>query len=172
VEQLLTLGPISATEHRRGKKGFTMSDDSPSTRATFEIAGSDTLDVPAVRMTGRAWVDHLASGREPSRVRLVRAFFEPGARTVWHRHWRGQIIHVTDGVLIVQQRGQDAVAVGPGESSVCPPGEWHWHGAGPDRFLSHLAVIEPEDDGQDAEWGEPVSDAVYAECVARALRNG
>jgi quercetin dioxygenase-like cupin family protein len=37
-----------------------------------------------------------------------------------------------------------------------PGGEWHWHGAAPDHFMTHLSMAEGE-----AEWGEHVTDGEY-----------
>lgn len=45
----------------------------------------------------------------------------------------------------------------PGDVIWTPPGEEHWHGAAPDRFMSHLALWE----GDDAAWLEHVTDADY-----------
>jgi len=42
-----------------------------------------------------------------------------------------------------------------------PPGEWHWHGAAPDRFMTHIAMWEVDESGTSANWGEHVSDAEY-----------
>jgi hypothetical protein len=46
----------------------------------------------------------------------------------------------------------------------CPPGEEHWHGAGPGAFMEHLAMWETTDarDGSETTWAEPVMDAQYA----------
>jgi quercetin dioxygenase-like cupin family protein len=41
------------------------------------------------------------------------------------------------------------------------PGEWHWHGAAPDHFMTHLAMWEAPAEGAESEWGEPVADADY-----------
>jgi hypothetical protein len=35
------------------------------------------------------------------------------------------------------------------------PGEDHWHGPAPDRFATHLAMQEVDDDGSLVSWGEP-----------------
>ena len=35
-------------------------------------------------------------------------------------------------------------------------GEWHSHGAAPDKFMAHLAVTE-----RGTEWGEHVTGAEY-----------
>lgn len=42
------------------------------------------------------------------------------------------------------------------------PGEQHWHGAAPDRFMTHLAMFEVDDDGTSATWGDHVTDEEYA----------
>ena len=44
-----------------------------------------------------------------------------------------------------------------------PPGEWHWHGAAPDHFMSHLAMWETTGaiDGSETTWGELVSEEEY-----------
>jgi hypothetical protein len=39
------------------------------------------------------------------------------------------------------------------------PGEDHWHGA--DRFMTHLAMHEVDDQGSAATWGEHVTDDEY-----------
>ncbi len=42
-----------------------------------------------------------------------------------------------------------------------PPGEQHWHGAAPSRFMTHLAMLEVDDQGHSATWGEHVTDEEY-----------
>ena len=42
------------------------------------------------------------------------------------------------------------------------PDEEHWHGAGPAKFMTHLAMQEIADDGSDAVWGDQVTDAEYS----------
>ena len=49
-----------------------------------------------------------------------------------------------------------------GDTVQTPAGEWHWHGAAPDRFMTHLAIWEAPDDGAETEWGDLVTDAEYA----------
>jgi hypothetical protein len=41
------------------------------------------------------------------------------------------------------------------------PYEDHWQGAAPDRFMTHLAMLEVDDNGASANWGEHVSDEEY-----------
>ncbi|MFZ4896386.1 cupin domain-containing protein [Plantibacter sp. Mn2098] len=128
----------------------------------FELRKAETLHVPAERMIVRAWIELLGAGIALSRVRLVKAYLEPGARTVWHCHHRGQTIHVTDGVLLTQERGTAPERFTAGQTSVCAPGVWHWHGADDTHLLAHIAVIEEEDDGGEGTGAEPVTQEKYA----------
>jgi 4-carboxymuconolactone decarboxylase len=41
-----------------------------------------------------------------------------------------------------------------------PPGQKHWHGAGPNSSMTHTAITE-QLDGKTVEWMEQVSDAQY-----------
>ncbi len=79
--------------------------------------------------------------------------FDPGARTYWHRHSGGQVIHVVDGVGRVAVRGETAIEIQPGDLVETPPGEEHWHGASPDSPMTHVALSFGE-----TEWLEPVTD--------------
>jgi quercetin dioxygenase-like cupin family protein len=110
---------------------------------------------------GDVWVDRLA-GMQPSahiRVSLVR--FAPGARNAWHAHALGQTLHVLDGIGRTQARGEPVVEIRAGDGIYVGPGEWHWHGAAPDHFMTHLAMWEVPTEGPESEWGDHVSDADY-----------
>jgi quercetin dioxygenase-like cupin family protein len=93
------------------------------------------------------------------RVNVVR--FAPGARTAWHCHPGGQTLYVTEGRGLVQSRGGEIIEVRPGDVIYAPPGEWHWHGAAPDHFMTHIAMWEVDDHGTSATWGDHVSDDEY-----------
>jgi quercetin dioxygenase-like cupin family protein len=116
---------------------------------------------PAERFTGDAWIDRIAHGEGPSRIRVNVVRFAPGARNAWHRHALGQTLHVTEGIGLVQSRGGDVTAIRPGDTIYTAPGEWHWHGAAPDHFMTHLAMWESPGDGPETEWGDQVTDEEY-----------
>ena len=89
--------------------------------------------------------------------------FAPGARNAWHVHAVGQTVHVTDGVGRIQSRGGEVLEIRTGDTVHTPPREWHWHGAAPDRFMTHLAIWEaPDGGGPESQWGDLVTDAEYA----------
>ncbi|HEY0189270.1 MAG TPA: cupin domain-containing protein [Cellulomonas sp.] len=118
---------------------------------------------PAAWFTGDVWFDVLAAPPAPARLRVNTVRFAPGARTHWHVHSAGQSLHVTQGLARVGTRDGRVVEVRPGQTVWCPPGEWHWHGAGPDSFMEHLAMWEAaeSDDGAGTTWGEAVDDVTY-----------
>jgi quercetin dioxygenase-like cupin family protein len=122
-----------------------------------------TTKNPRQYFTGDVWLDPIASPQDETQrmvVALVR--FAPGARTAWHSHANGQTLHVVSGVALVQSRGGDVVEVRPGQTIYTPPGEEHWHGATPDDFMEHLAMLENADDpATTTTWLEHVADDEY-----------
>jgi quercetin dioxygenase-like cupin family protein len=122
-----------------------------------------TTKNPPEQFTGDVWRDPIAAPREPGqRMVVAKVRFAPGARTAWHSHSLGQTLHITSGVAWVQSRGADKVEAYPGQTIYCPPGEEHWHGAAPDRFMEHLAMFDTGDDpAGTTTWLEHVTDEEY-----------
>ena len=119
---------------------------------------------PATTFTGDVWVDMIPHGNPPSRLRAGVVRFAPGAHTAWHRHVNGQTLRILDGRGLVQARGGQVIEVGPGDTIETPPGEWHWHGAAPDHFMTHLALSLDLADGQPGpatEWGDHLTGDEY-----------
>ncbi len=117
--------------------------------------GRDTDQGPARQFTGSVWLDKIAVPSEKSPVAVFSVHFAPGARTAWHSHPRGQVLHVTEGSGLVQRRGGEVEEIGTGDTVWTEAGEWHWHGAGPASFMTHLAVQQAVD-GVTAHWGDHV----------------
>jgi quercetin dioxygenase-like cupin family protein len=118
---------------------------------------------PAELFTGDVWIDLIARGDEPSRVRLTAVHFAPGARTAWHSHILGQTLYVTEGIGLAQSRGDEIVHIHPGDTIYTPADEWHWHGATPDHFMTHLSITEAAESTErpEADWGDLVTDFEY-----------
>src|ERR1700688_4530584 len=117
---------------------------------------------PAEWFTGEVWLDPIIANSPPSRPRALSVHFAPGARTAWDRHPVRQVICVTEGAALVQRRGGPIEAVRVGDTVHFEPDEEHWHGAAPDRFMTHLAILEVDDDGNAATWGDHVSNEEYS----------
>jgi quercetin dioxygenase-like cupin family protein len=111
---------------------------------------------PAEWFTGDVWLDRIAQGEGDSTIAVAAVHFAPGARTAWHAHAGGQHLYVTEGVGLVQTRGEPVELIRPGDVTYTPDGEWHWHGATPEHAMTHLSIT----DGQ-AEWGDHVTDSEY-----------
>ena len=111
--------------------------------------------------TGTVYQDPIVETEAPARLRSALVTFTPGARTNWHTHPLGQTLYVTAGTGRVQLEGQPIQTIGAGDVVWISPGERHWHGAGPDTMMSHVAMHE-HDGGSHIDWLEPVSDTDYA----------
>ena len=116
---------------------------------------------PAESFTGTVWQDPIIETPAPARLRCNRVSFEPGARTAWHTHPLGQTLHVVFGVGRVQAEGGPVREIRAGDTVWIPPGEKHWHGAGPNTRMVHIAMQEMLD-GKAVTWLEHVTDAQYS----------
>jgi quercetin dioxygenase-like cupin family protein len=121
-----------------------------------------TVKGPAEWFTGDVYIDAVAVPAPPARAAAANVHFTPGARTAWHTHPFGQTIFVTEGLGLCQRRGSMVEEIRPGDRVWFEPGEEHWHGAAPDRFMVHIAIQEVDAAGNPADWGEHVTDAEYA----------
>ncbi len=115
---------------------------------------------PAESFTGTVWQDPIIEAPAPSRVRASRVSFTPGARTAWHTHPLGQTLHVISGLGRAQTWGGPIHEIRAGDTVWIPPGEKHWHGAGPTTGMVHIAMQEALD-GKHVSWLEHVSDEQY-----------
>jgi len=115
---------------------------------------------PAETFTGAVRVDPLFAAQDPSRTSGGAVTFEPGARSAWHTHPRGQILIVTAGSGWVQRWDGSRQDMKPGDVVWIPPGVKHWHGATATTAVTHFAIQEHED-GKVVDWLEKVSDEQY-----------
>jgi quercetin dioxygenase-like cupin family protein len=104
--------------------------------------------------TGAVYADALLGGTDG--VTVTSVFFGPAARTFWHSHERGQLLHVLEGRGLAGTLDGKPQPLSAGDLVWAPPGELHWHGGGPDSMLLHLAVSLGV-----TTWHSAVSDAEY-----------
>lgn len=111
---------------------------------------------------GSVWMEALGVGGPPGHeVNVLKVRFTPGARTYWHSHPRGQVLHIADGVGRVQERGGHVHEIRQGDTVVTDAEVWHWHGSTPTTFMTNIAVQGSGEHGKAATWGEPVTDEEY-----------
>jgi quercetin dioxygenase-like cupin family protein len=123
--------------------------------------GVDTKAGPSEWFTGAVYMDAVATPSHASRLSASSVRFAPGARTAWHTHPKGQTIYVTEGIGLAQRRGGPIEVIRTGDRVFFEPGEDHWHGAAPNRFMTHLAMLEVDEEGNSATWGAHVTDEEY-----------
>jgi quercetin dioxygenase-like cupin family protein len=123
----------------------------------------DTNAGPGDWFTGTVFIDAVTNPTPPSRLGAAMVHFTPGARTAWHTHPLGQTIYVTEGIGRCQRRGGPVEEIRPGDRVFFEPGEEHWHGAAPNRFMTHLVMQEADESGSVVTWGELVTDEEYGQ---------
>ncbi len=126
----------------------------------------DTAPGPSDWFTGSVYIDAVAAPSGPSLVAAASVHFTPGARTAWHTHPNGQTIYVTDGIGRCQRRGGPIELILPGDRVFFEPGEEHWHGAAPNRLMTHIAIQQGDEQGNVVSWGEHVTDGEYGAAPA------
>jgi quercetin dioxygenase-like cupin family protein len=113
--------------------------------------------------TGAVFLDPLAAPTDGSPLGAAAVHFTPGARTAWHTHPRGQTIWVVEGICLCQAEGGPIDVIRPGDRVFFAPGEKHWHGATPNRLMTHIAMHLADDSCSTVTWGEHVTDEQYAQ---------
>ncbi|WP_286770084.1 cupin domain-containing protein [Sphingobacterium sp. 40-24] len=110
--------------------------------------------------TGTVWVNYLSETDTIHNVNIGSVTFEPGARTNWHYHKGGQILLVTEGKGLYQEKGKPVEVINRGDVMKCPPDIEHWHGATSDEAMTHIAIGTNTNVGG-AVWLQPVTDEEY-----------
>jgi quercetin dioxygenase-like cupin family protein len=96
--------------------------------------------------TGAVYLDTVAAPWNGSRLNASSVHFTLGARTAWHTRPNGQTIWVTEASPCPARGGRIDV-ICPSDRVFVEPGEEHWHGAAPNRFMTHIAMLEVDDKG-------------------------
>jgi quercetin dioxygenase-like cupin family protein len=86
--------------------------------------------------------------------------FEPGARTNWHTHPKGQVLLVTEGEGLYQEIGKPAQRIIKGDVVNIPEDIVHWHGAVEGKKMVHIAITNYEGE-TNAVWFNAVTDEEY-----------
>ncbi|MET0565025.1 MAG: cupin domain-containing protein, partial [Acidimicrobiia bacterium] len=79
--------------------------------------------------TGTVWNRRLSESE--CGITMIAVQFAPGARSDWHSHPGGQLLYVVSGAGLVQTEDGSTLPISAGDVVHAPPGERHWHGAGP-----------------------------------------
>lgn len=88
--------------------------------------------------TGTVWADPVMPSTDG--VTINNVFFSPGARTHWHTHEQGQMLHVSAGQGWICKDGETPQPIRAGDVVWIGPNERHWHGAAQGSYMVHLAT--------------------------------
>ncbi|HEY5773943.1 MAG TPA: cupin domain-containing protein [Chitinophagaceae bacterium] len=115
---------------------------------------------PAENFTGNAWATSIVANDSIYNTLVGNVYFEPGARSNWHKHPSGQILIITDGVGYHQIKGQPRQTLKKGDVVKCPPNVEHWHGASPDTGMQQMYILPKTEKGI-VTWLQKVTDEEY-----------
>jgi quercetin dioxygenase-like cupin family protein len=112
--------------------------------------------------SGEAFLSPLVAQDNNNNFSAGAVTFEPGARTNWHTHPKGQVLIVIEGNGLYQEKGKTAQVIKKGEVVNIPAYVEHWHGARANSKMVHIAITNYKD-GVQVTWLQPVSDEQYNE---------
>ncbi len=123
--------------------------------SVYWLAQAQNAATDAARFTG------VSRALEAEGWRVSHRWFEPGARTAWHRHPGGQLLFVEKGRARVQERGRDAATSSRSDETHYTASDVeHWHGATPDSEFTQVAL--GRGDAAETVWLDKVTDDEYA----------
>lgn len=112
--------------------------------------------------SGDAYQNPLRPRDENNDFALGNVLFEPGARTFWHTHPKGQTLIVTAGQGFYQEKGKPAQVIKKGDVIKIPENVEHWHGASSKTLMAHIAITNFNGE-ENVTWLQPVSEEEYSE---------
>ncbi len=156
---------VIATSFLYGTAGIFScnTEDKPTTSTTqtdTDMVFAKGKQVANDNFTGTVWLNYLAENDTTYNVNIGSVTFEPGARTNWHFHKGGQILLVTEGKGLYQEKDKPVEVITKGDVIKCPPNTEHWHGATPTDAMTHIAIGTNTNIGG-AVWMRRVTDEEY-----------
>ncbi|MXN90956.1 cupin domain-containing protein [Flavobacterium sp. Sd200] len=115
---------------------------------------------PAEYFRGNAYLHPIQQRTANNDFVIGSVTFEPGARTNWHTHPKGQVLIVTEGEGLYQEKGKAARIIRKGDVVDIPVDVEHWHGATAKTKMVHIAITNYLGE-ENANWLAPVSDEEY-----------
>lgn len=110
--------------------------------------------------TGKAYLKPLLAKDKNNEFSIGSVHFEAGARTHWHTHPKGQVLLITQGEGLYQEKGKAARVIQKGDVINIPEDVEHWHGATATQSMTHIAITNVQND-RSVEWLQPVSKEDY-----------
>ena len=121
----------------------------------------DTTKGPADWFTGDVYIDAVAAARRHSRSPPPTSTSPRRPHRLAHPPTRSDDLRHRGRRPAVSARAGPSRSIRPGDRVFFEPGENHWHGAAPNRFMVHIAMQQNDESGSPVTWGEHVSDEQY-----------
>ena len=144
MEATSSLLSISLLRPAPAKSGITVTNTTD--RPHWSSGGSDHFE-------GEVWLKNLSEPSHPDGVRVLAVQFAPNARTNWHSHPGGQVLHVLSGDGVVVDESGNRVEISAGDTYTVGANIFHWHGSRDGSPMLHLSITSMGA----TEWGERVS---------------
>lgn len=110
--------------------------------------------------SGNAFLHPLLAKDKNNDFALGSVTFEPGARTLWHTHPKGQVLIVIEGQGFYQEKGKPAQVIKKGDVVNIPEKIEHWHGASSFSKMVHIAITNYQGE-ENVKWLNRVTDEEY-----------
>lgn len=110
--------------------------------------------------TGDAYLNMVLPRDKNNDFVIGNVTFKAGARTNWHTHPKGQVLIITEGNGIYQEKGKAPQQITKGDVVNIPENVEHWHGASANSNMIHIAITNFKDD-VNVVWLNAVSDEDY-----------
>lgn len=120
--------------------------------------------LPQEWFTGKTFLHPMVAKDKNNDFSAGAVTFEPGARTKWHTHPKGQVLIVIEGSGFYQEKGKPALVIKKGDVVNIPENTEHWHGANATEKMVHIAITNYKDDIQ-VTWLDAVTDEEYNEVL-------
>lgn len=166
---IVLLGCVLLTAAACAEEG--MAGPGGSSQTYYPSGSQAPFDGPEEYFTGKVRVEPVFPANEHGGFSGAYVTFEAGARTAWHLHPGGQHMIVTSGVGRTGTWDGEVREIREGDAVWCPPDVKHWHGAAPDRPMTHF-VVTGSKDGKNVIWKEKVTDAQYDAIAPREPATG
>lgn len=118
--------------------------------------------------TGDVWLSKLIQD-DSLQLPAYNVTFAPGCINAWHAHSAGQVLMATAGVGYYQEQGKPARRLYPGDVVEIQPNVVHWHGAAPDSWFAHIALM-PSPETNKTQWLQLIGEETYREAVASTTK--
>ena len=154
IKALLVFSVIAVTacsDQKNGEKMVTQSDSSLFPKGE---------KLPSDYFTGNAFLHPMVAKDSNNEFALGCVTFEPGARTIWHMHPKGQVLVVLEGEGFNQEKGKPAQVLKKGDVVNIPANTEHWHGASANSKLVHIAITNYKGE-ENVVWLQPVTEEEY-----------